>query len=134
MQFEAKELFLEVGEARFRCDLGVADTTGLGLLAERWMLRIKVTHRASSELVRLAVVVLVVDGVAVTLHSHDVGKHCAWAVVLVGIEEKAEALKLVCVTEDVSWLGALLGEPHSEAVAVEIALSVDLELEKDLLA
>jgi hypothetical protein len=96
--------------------------------------RAEVTHRASSEFVRLAVVVLIIRRVAVTLHSHNVRKHSAWAVVLVGIEEEAEALELVCVTEDVSWLRALLGEPHCEAVAVEVALSVDLELESDLLA
>jgi hypothetical protein len=38
------------------------------------------------------------------------------------------------VAENVSWLRALLGEPHGEAVAIKVPLAVDLELESDLLA
>jgi hypothetical protein len=38
------------------------------------------------------------------------------------------------MAKDVSWLRALLGEPHGKAVAVEVALTMDLELESDLLA
>lgn len=92
------------------------------------------TYRASSDLVGLTIVVLVIRGLPITVHSHDVGEYCARAVVLVRIEEEAKALELVCVTEDVSWLSALLGEPHCEAVAVEVALAVNLELELNLLA
>jgi hypothetical protein len=33
------------------------------------------------------------------------------------------------VAEDVAWLRALFGEPHCEAIPVEVALAVDLELE-----
>lgn len=92
------------------------------------------TYGASSDLIGLAVVVFVVGRVSISVHGHDVGEHGTGAVVLVCVEEEAEALKLVCMTEDVSWLRALLGEPHGEAIAVEIALTVDLELECDLLA
>jgi hypothetical protein len=38
------------------------------------------------------------------------------------------------VAKDGSWLRALLGEPHGEAVAVEIALAMDLEFDRNLLA
>ena len=92
------------------------------------------TYRASSDLVGLAVVVLVVGRVSISVHGHDVGEHGTRAVVLVCVEEEAEALKLVGVAEDVSWLRALLGEPHGEAIAVEVALAVDLELERNLRA
>lgn len=92
------------------------------------------TYRASGNLVGLAIVVFVVGCVSITAHCHDVREHSAGTVVLVGIEEKTEALKLVRMAEHVSWRCALLGEPHGKAVAVEVSLSVDLELECDLLA
>jgi hypothetical protein len=100
----------------------------------RWPVETSSTYGAAGNLVGLAVVVLVVGRVSIPIHSHDVGKHGAGAVVLVCVEEEAEALELVSMAKDVSWLGALLGEPHGEAVAVEVALAVDLELECDLLA
>ena len=90
------------------------------------------SYRATGELVRLAVVVLVVRCLPIATHSHDIGKHCAGAVVLVRIKKDAEALELVGGTEDVARSGALLGEPHSEAVAIQIALASDFELEFDL--
>jgi hypothetical protein len=67
--------------------------------------------------------------VAIALHRHYVGKHGAWSVVLIRVEEETESLELVCVAEDVAWLRALLSEPHCKAIAVEVALAVDLELE-----
>jgi hypothetical protein len=87
------------------------------------------SHRAPSELVRFPVVVFVVHGLPITLHSHDVGKHGAWSVVLVRVEEETKALEFVCVAEDIAGLRALLGEPHCEAIAVESTLAMDLELE-----
>ena len=92
------------------------------------------TYRAARNFVGLAIVVLVVLGLAVTVHGHDVREHCAGAVVLVGVDEDTEALEVVGVAKDRSWLRALLGEPHGKAVAVEVALTMDLELESDLLA
>jgi hypothetical protein len=86
-------------------------------------------YRAASDLIRLAIVVLIIRGVAIALHGHYVGKHGAWSVVLICVEEETESLELVCVAEDVAWLRALFGEPHCEAIPVEVALAVDLELE-----
>jgi hypothetical protein len=90
------------------------------------------SYRATCKLICLAVVVLVVCSRAIAAHSHNIGKHCARAVVLVRIKEDAEALELVCRTEDVAWNGALLGEPHCEAVAIKVTLAGDFELELDL--
>jgi hypothetical protein len=92
------------------------------------------TYGAAGHFVRLAVVVLIIRRLSVAAHSHDVGKHGAWSVVLVRVEEETESLELVRVAEDVARLCALLGEPHCEAIAVEVPLSVDLELEQNLLA
>ncbi len=91
-------------------------------------------YRAACHLVRLAIVVLVVWRLAVAVHGHDVGEDGARAVVLVGVDEDTEALELVSVAKDRPWLRALLGEPNGEAVAVEVALAMDLELNRDLLA
>lgn len=93
-----------------------------------------VAYRAASKLVRLAVVVLIIRGVAVAVHGHDVGEYGAWSVVLIRVEEEAQSLELVHVTEDISRKRSLLGEPHREAIAVEVSLPVDLELEFNLLA
>jgi len=38
------------------------------------------------------------------------------------------------VPKDVSRLRTLLGEPHGEAIAIEITLAMDLEFEDDLVA
>ena len=92
------------------------------------------TYRTPSDLIGLSIVLLVVGCISITAHGHDVRKYSAWSIVLVGVEEKTEALELVCMTEDISGLRALLGEPHGKAVAVEISLSMDLKLECDLLA
>lgn len=92
----------------------------------------KITHRASSKLVSLAVVRLVVGGLAVTHHGHDVGERDTGAVVLVGIEEDTETLETVCRTEDRALRGALLGEPKREAITVQVAIAVDLEFQFDL--
>jgi hypothetical protein len=135
LEFKAKELLLEVREAGFCCNLRVTNATGLvHLLVCISSILLGCSHRASSKLVGLAVIVLVVCRVSITVHSHDIGEHGAWAVVLVGVEEETETFKLVGVTKDISWLRALLGEPHGKAVAVEISLSMDLELKHDLLA
>jgi hypothetical protein len=94
----------------------------------------KVAYRAASNFVGLAVVVLIIRSLAVAVHGHDVGEDGAWSVVLVGIKEETESLKLVRVAKHIAWLPALLCEPHCEAVAVEVALALDLELEFNLLA
>lgn len=75
-------------------------------------------YRAASKFVGFAIVVLVIYRVSVTSHSHDIREHSARAVVLVGVEEDTEAFELVSVAKNISWLRALLSEPHGKAVAV----------------
>ena len=124
---------MEVRETGFGRDLGIANSTGLVMSVFSKHDDATDTYRATSDLIGLAVVVLVVWRVSITVHGHDVWEHGTGAVVLVGIEEETEALELVGMAEDVSWLRALLGEPHGKAITIEVSLSVDLELECDLL-
>jgi hypothetical protein len=89
-------------------------------------------YRAASQFVVFTIVVLVVEGLAVASHGHDVREHGAGAVVLVGIEEDTKTFKLVNGSEDWSLLCALLGEPECETIAIKGVLSVYLKLELDL--
>lgn len=75
-------------------------------------------RRAARELRVLAVAALVVGGLAVAEHGHDVGEDDAGSVVLVGVHEDAESVKVVRVTKDVTLLATLAGHPHGEAIAV----------------
>jgi hypothetical protein len=134
LHLELEGLVLEVGELGDGRYLGITNATSLRLLALRIVFGMCMAYRAPSDLVRLAVVVLIIDGRSVAIHSHDVREDGAWSVVLIRVEEDTESLELVCVTEDIARLRALLGEPHSEAVAIQVALAGDLELELNLLA
>lgn len=75
---------------------------------------------------------LIVGGLPVAHHGHNVGERNAGAVVLVGVNEDTQALELVCRPEDRPLCGALLGEPEGEAIAMQGALAVDLELKFNL--
>jgi hypothetical protein len=86
---------------------------------------------AAGELVRFAVVALVVFGLAVADHGHDVGKDHAGPVVLVGVEEDAEAFELVFHAEHGAFFRAGLCHPDRHAVAEEGARAMDLEFELD---
>lgn len=90
------------------------------------------TYRASGQLVGLAVVRLVVRGLSVAHHRHNVGKRDTWAVVLVRVDKDSQTLKSVCRSEDRALCGALLGEPERKAIAVQIALAVNFEFQLDL--
>jgi hypothetical protein len=69
---------------------------------------------------------------SVAVHGHDVGEHGAGAVVLVGIEEDTEAVELVHGAKDIAGSSTFLGEPHGKAVAEEVPLTMNLELDCDL--
>lgn len=92
------------------------------------------SYGASCDLIRLAIVVLVVRRVAVAVHSHNVGEHGTRTVVLVRIDKDTETLELIGVAKDRSRLCTLLGEPHGKAVAVKVTLTMDLEFDNNLLA
>lgn len=89
-------------------------------------------HRASSQFVRFAVVGFIVSGLAVAKHTHDIGEDDTRSVVLIGIEENAQALKLVLHAENVALLGPILGDPHGKAIAKEASLAIYAEFELDL--
>ena len=115
LQLELQVLVLEVRQLELGRHVGVPDAAS----------------RAAGELLVLAIRVLVVRGPAVAHHGHDVGEDDAGPVVLVRVEEDAEALESVLVAENGSFPPALLGEPHGESIAVQLVLSVDLELDLD---
>jgi hypothetical protein len=94
----------------------------------------EITHRAASDFVRLAVIVLIICGLSIAIHSHNVREYSPRSVVLIRVEEETESLEFIRMTEDVARLRALLGEPHCEAIAIEVTLAMDLELELNLLA
>lgn len=90
------------------------------------------TYGTSCQLVGLAVVRLVIGSRSVTHHGHNVGERHAGAVVLVGIYEDTQTLESISRTEDRALGGALLGEPHGETIAVQVALAVNGELQLNL--
>jgi hypothetical protein len=94
----------------------------------------RVAYRAAGDFVRFAVVVLIIRRRSVAVHGHDVGEHGAWPIVLIRVEKQSETLELVGVSEYVARLRALLGEPHGEAIAIEVSLTRNFELEFNLLA
>ena len=64
-------------------------------------------------------------------HRHHIREDHPRAVILVGIKEDCEALKVICGSKHGAGGAALLGDPHGHAIAVEVAFSVDLKLEFD---
>lgn len=89
-------------------------------------------RRAARQLRVLAVVVLVVELGAVAVHRHDVREHHARSVVLVRVDKHAQAVKLVAAAKDGPHLAALARDPHGEAVAKQLVLARNLELDLDL--
>lgn len=77
-------------------------------------------------------VFVVCDG-RVSYHGHYVGKYDAGSLVFVCIDKNTEAFEVVGGAEDRARGSALFGKPDGHAVAVEVALAVDLELHFNLL-
>lgn len=116
LQLQLQVLVLEVRQAHLGGHRRVADAA----------------RRAARQLRVLAVVVLVVVLVAVAVHRHDVGEHHARAVVLVRVDKDAQAVEAVTAAKDGPHLTALAGDPHGEAVAEQLVLARDPELDLDL--
>lgn len=91
----------------------------------------KAPGRATCQLRLLAIVVLVVARLSVSKHGHDVGEDNTGSVVLVRVDKDAQAFEFVRVPKDGAHLASLLRNPHGEAIAVELILSVDLEFNLD---
>jgi hypothetical protein len=107
---------LEICQAELGWDTGIANSAG----------------GAPGVLVRFAVVDFVVRGASVTNHGHDVWEDDARAVVLVGVDEDTEAFEVVGTAKDGAGLGALTSEPHGHAVAVKVAVAMNVELDFNL--
>lgn len=91
------------------------------------------TNRTSSKFVGLAVIGLVIWGLAISQHCHHIREHHPGPVILVRIDEDAKPIEVIRVAKHRSGRRPLLGEPYREAVTVEVALTVDLELDFNLL-
>lgn len=75
-------------------------------------------YRATGKFIGLAVMCLVVAGLSVAHHGHDVRERGSGAVVLVRVEEDTQSLEVVSRSEDGTLRRALLGQPHSEPITV----------------
>lgn len=90
LQLQLQLLVLEVCQAELGRDGSVPDAT----------------RRATCEFLRFAVRVLIVGSLSVANHCHYVGEDCAGSIVLVGVEEDAQALEIVDAAKDRSLLRA----------------------------
>lgn len=90
------------------------------------------TYGTPSNFVVLSIVILIVCDRGIAQHCHHIGEYDARSLVFVGVDEHPEAFELVRRTKNRSLGASLLGEPNGHAVAVEVALTVDLELDFNL--
>lgn len=118
----ADSLVLELQLERLVLEVGQSHLGGNGRVA-------KASGRATSQLRLLAIVVLVVARLSVSVHGHDVGEDNARSVVLVCVDKDAQAFEFIRMAKDGTDLASLLGDPHGEAIAVELILAVNLEFD-----
>ena len=90
------------------------------------------TYGASSQFVRLAVRVLIVLGLAVSHHGHDIWERGTRAIILVSIKEDSQSLKFVYMSEDLATLRALFGKPHGHTITIEVMGTLDGKFDFDL--
>lgn len=98
-----------------------------------WREEMGITYGTAGNLVVFAVVVFVVRDGSISHHGHYVGKYDTRSLVLVCIDKDTEAFELVGGAEDRTRGSALFGKPDGHAIAVEVALAVDLEFHFNLL-
>lgn len=75
---------------------------------------------------------MIIRGLTITHHGHDIGERDPRSVVLVSVKENPEAFKFVRRSKHGTWSSALFCEPHGEAISVQMTSSVNLEFELDL--
>jgi hypothetical protein len=75
---------------------------------------------------------LVVGGLPVTHHGHDVRERDTGAIILIGIKENTETLESIRRTEDRTLGGTLLREPERKSITMQVTGAVNLELELNL--
>lgn len=94
--------------------------------------RLRKTYRATSQLICLSIIGLIIYGIAVTHHGHYVREYCPRPVVLVGVEEHAKSFEFVRKPKHWPWRGTLFGQPQREPVTEQIALATNLEFHFNL--
>ena len=75
---------------------------------------------------------LIIGGLPIAHHRHDVRERHSGAVILIGVKEDTETLEFVRRTEDRALRGTLLGKPERKSITMQVAGAVDLELELNL--
>lgn len=136
LQVEGQGFVLEVGQARFFGSTGGVTETA-SLRSSQYLLKTASaggirTHRTARQLVVLPIMRLIVRGLAVAHHGHDIWERSPRTVVLVRVEEDSQALEFVRRTKDRARGCALLGEPQGKAISVQVAGAMDLEFNLDL--
>jgi len=91
----------------------------------------RLPYRTASKLIGLAVMSLIIRRMSIPQHSHDIGKHHSRAIVLVRVEENTQTLKVILVAKHWTLLSAVGSHPHGEAIAEEVSLAIDVELDFD---
>lgn len=106
-------MVLEIGQAGFSGDGSASKATGLyQRISNQCEQVIKGNaYRASSQLVCLPIMRLVVSRLPIAHHGHNKRKLGTRTVILVGIEEDSKSLKVIRRAKHGSLRSALLGEP-----------------------
>lgn len=76
--------------------------------------------------------IIIVARLAITHHSHDIRECHTGTVILIRIEENPQSFELIRRPKHGTLCSTLFGEPERESVAVQMARSVNLELNFDL--
>jgi hypothetical protein len=76
------------------------------------------TYRASTNLIGLAIIRLIIFGPPVSHHCHDIWEHDPGSIVLVCVEEDPQTLKLVFMTEDWAGHSPIFRDPHCKSIAM----------------
>lgn len=90
------------------------------------------TYGAATQFGPCAVVVFIVCFGAVSEHGRDVREHGPWAMVLIRVDEDSKAFEIVFMAEDLAGCCAAFGYPYGHAIAVEVALAMNLEFDLNL--
>lgn len=74
---------------------------------------------------------MIVLGISISKHGHDVREDDTGSVILISVEEDAESFELVHGTEYRTGGGAVLGDPEGKTVAVQVTVAMYAEFKFD---